>query len=384
MNDHSALLRAVALRLAERGHDLGDLQLVAQLSHAERRNLVLRCSGSGPGSIVVKQVQGAYDPENVQEWDTRRFFSDWVGAELLSSLDGEAHAARFFAGDRERGFIVLEDLGEPQRTPLELLQGGGATEAAAALRLYVTRLARMHGSTLASEALYDALLGALQGKAKAERLRYFGQDSAEKLCSFLREVEPLSDQLAEAIHDAVNGLDAPSPFHAFIHGDPCLDNAFLRDSSLLLIDFEMGRPGHALLDAVYVLSPFPTCGCTGLLPDELAFDLLETYRQELCRYLPAAADAAVFARAALAACSAWLIYRLGWSLREAWQADRAWGSSTTRCRILTALEQYLLAGRRYDGTPRLLGHAERLLHALRRRWPESASMPLYPAFRAVS
>ena len=386
MNDHAELLRSAALRIGERGLPAPELRLVAELSDVQRRNLLLRCellsSGVSRGSVIIKQVRGDYSPAQLDAWDTRRFFSDWVGAELLSSLDGEPNAARFLAGDRELGFIVLQDLGDPHVSPLQLLLKGNPAQATAALEKYVVRLARLHGSTLGARPRYDGLLASLQGSQMLQPLRYFGQDSAEKLCAFLREIEPLSDELASVIHATVAKLEEPGPFQAFIHGDPCLDNAFLLEDGLLLIDFEMGRPAHALLDAVYVLSPFPTCGCAGHLPNQLAFDLLEIYRIELSRFTSAAADEKLFNQGVLDACSAWLVYRLGWLLRDAWHDDtRHWSMGTSRARILSALEQYGVVSRRLGGSARLLGHAERLLVELRARWPNSSPLPLYPAFR---
>lgn len=381
--NHAELLTVVEDRLAERGL-VGSVHVVAELSDAERRNLILRCQltpATGPErSIIIKQVRGDYAPADPDAWDTRRFFSDWVGAEFLSSLEGTAHAARFLAGDREHGVVALEDLGE-QPNPLRALLHGSAAEATQALERLMIRLARMHGSSAAHLDRYDELMSMLQGGGKPKRLSYFGQDSAEKLCAFLREIEPLSDELAAAIHDAVTRLEASSPFHAFIHGDPCIDNAITHDGELLLIDFEMGRPGHALLDAVYVLAPFPTCTCAGLLPRELAFALLERYRQELARHIPAASDIARFNAAVLDACTGWLVYRLGWLLPQAWENnERQWATGTSRGRILTGLEQYLIVSHELGGAARLRGHAERLLTELQRRWPESAPLPLFPAF----
>ena len=385
MSEHSALLHAAERCLAERGHAAAPLQLVSELSDAERRNLVLRCalpeSDGIRRGIIIKQARGAYDPAKLDEWDTRRLFCDWAGAEFLSSLGG-AHAPAFLGGDRARGFVILEDLGA-QRQPLKAaLLHGSANDATRALELLLLRLAGMHGETSSKLGRYTTTISQLQGAEPPEQLRYFGQDSAEKLCAFLRELEPLSDELAAYAHAAVAKVEAKGPFAAFIHGDPCLENALLQGADLKLIDFELARPAHALLDALYVLAPFPTCSCAGLLPVELAFQLLELYRRELAKHVTAAADLAVFEAAVLDASDGWLVYRLGWLLREAWQGteDRDWERGTTRGRILTGLDQYLLVSRRLGGGARLAGHVERLLFELERRWPEAQRLSLFPAF----
>lgn len=387
MGEREHLLATAELRLAQRGR-AGRLSEVAELSDPERRNLVLRCqltASHGPASsVILKQARGDYAPDDVNAWDTQRFFRDWVGAAFLSELEGAAHAARLLAGDREHGFIVLEDLGH-QPSPLRKLLGGSTEQAVLVLEQWVLRLARMHGQSAGQLARYDELMAGLQGvpASALEPLAYFGQDSAQKLCAFLGEQELRSDELESALHQAVSRLEQPSPFRAFIHGDPCLDNSLARGSELLLIDFEMGRPAHALLDAVYLVAPFPTCTCAGRLPNEVAFSLLELYRQELARFIPAASDVAAFNSAVVDACSGWLVYRLGWLLREACQGEsRQWEIGTTRGRILCGLEQYLLLNRQLGSAAILHTFAERLLVQLQQRWPDSAPLQLYPAFRA--
>jgi hypothetical protein len=379
VEQYSQLVSVAAERLRERGRELSDLRVVAELSDAERRNLILRCAGRDEGgalrSVIIKQARGEYDPTRLDSWDTRRFFRDWIGAELLGNLEGERLTAPFLAGDRELGFIALEDLGQVHRSPLESLLGQDPTRARAELECYVLALATMHGRTLQQRPKYDALLGQLQQREPTEPLDYFGQYSAEKLCAAL----PVSDGVAELLHAAVARVEAPGPFHALIHGDPCVDNSFFVGEELRLIDFEMARFGHALLDAVYVLSPFPTCSCAGRLPDSLAFELLERYRLELARHTSAASDVVAFEHAVLDACEAWLVYRLGWLLPQAESDEREWRIGTTRARILSGLEQYELVARRY-GAPRLLHFAQPLLADLRGRWPESAPLSLFPAF----
>lgn len=384
MTEHAEILEVAERCLKARWQLDAKLRLLDELSDAERRNLVLRCelddAAVGTRRVILKQARGHYDPRNLEEWDTRRLLCDWLGAELLGSLSGH-HAARFLGGDLEHGLVILEDLGEQRVHLKSALLGAQGTEATRALELLMLRLAAMHGETSRELGRYDRLLQRLTGSGQP--LRYFGQDSAEKLCAFLREVEPLSDALAGALHAAVDAVGARGPFAALIQGDPCLENVLLDGDDLKLIDFELGRPAHALLDAVYVLSPFPTCSCTGLLPRELSLHLLELYRLELAKHVSAAADVPTFNAEVLRACEAWLVYRLGWLLPDAWHGTdgRVWERGTTHGRLLTALEQYLWVSRHLGGSPRLYGHAERLLQQLASRWANAQRLALFPAFR---
>ncbi|HEV8246164.1 MAG TPA: hypothetical protein VGP93_10370, partial [Polyangiaceae bacterium] len=85
------------------------------LSDEDRRNLLVRCSiesnGRLPSSVVIKQARGDYDPEKLAHWDTLRLHRDWLGAQFLSAVSPAEHCPRFWAGDRELGFIILEDFG---------------------------------------------------------------------------------------------------------------------------------------------------------------------------------------------------------------------------------------------------------------------------------
>ncbi|MEZ4737122.1 MAG: hypothetical protein R3E79_59340 [Caldilineaceae bacterium] len=58
-------------------------------------------------------MANTYNPDQIDSWDTQRFFRDWAGAEFLSTLPGDPHhGPRFYGGDRGLGFIILEDLGD--------------------------------------------------------------------------------------------------------------------------------------------------------------------------------------------------------------------------------------------------------------------------------
>jgi hypothetical protein len=111
--------------------------------------------------------------------------------------------------------------------------------------------------------------------------------------------------------------------------------------------------------------------------------LLEQYRLELAKHVPAAAHVSTFNAEVLRACEAWLVYRLGWLLPEAWHEtdQRVWERGTTQGRLLTALEQYLWLSEHFGGSARLYGHAARLLGQLASRWPDAERLALFPAFQ---
>lgn len=142
---------------------------VERLSEPDRRNLLLRCTSSHtrdlPSQFILKKVQvESYKPEDPDSWDTQRFFNDWVGSEFLSTL-GADHGPRFYGGDRELGFILLEDLGH-HRSLVEPLLQEGATSAEKSLLRYIARLGRMHADTIRQRSAFEQLFHAVNPTGK--------------------------------------------------------------------------------------------------------------------------------------------------------------------------------------------------------------------------
>ncbi|PYN25949.1 MAG: hypothetical protein DMD99_06945 [Candidatus Rokuibacteriota bacterium] len=356
------------------------------LTEKGRRNVVLRCrdlSGGSPASFIIKQVATEhYDPRDTASWDVRRFFSDWVGAEFLSTIPTVPRSSpRFYAGDRSLGFFVLEDLG-PHRSLVEPLLGEEATSAATALLTLATCLGKLHAATLGQSARFESLcrdlhpeagLLAPSGAEFHERARRL-QAALERLevrvdASFRRELETVSGT-----------IERPGPFFTYVHGDPCPDNIFLTGEQAYLIDFEFGRFGHALIDATYGRMMFPTCWCANRLPGALISRMESAYRAELVKGCPEAQDDRVFETALVRVCAFWLLNTLGWHLDGALREDRTWGIATVRSRLLGRLEAFLALAGALTQLPAVQGLAERLLEVLGERWPEAPPLPLYPAF----
>ena len=89
---------------------------VEELSEEERRNVLLRCSlteggGDIPATVIVKQVRAEnYAPDDLDNWDTHRFYQGWAGLALLQQLSPEGqYRPRFYGGSVSEGFIVQED-----------------------------------------------------------------------------------------------------------------------------------------------------------------------------------------------------------------------------------------------------------------------------------
>jgi Ser/Thr protein kinase RdoA (MazF antagonist) len=160
-----------------------------------------------------------------------------------------------------------------------------------------------------------------------------------------------------------------------VHGDACPDNVRLGTAGGRIFDFEASGWGPLVLDAAYLLAPFPSCWCFAPLPDQVAGPALDAYRAVL---RAAGVELGPDWEAAMAAAVAvWIVAR-GQLISEVLEEDRAWGTTTLRPRLLTWLRTFTGAAGRASVLPRLRGLAAALEDQLSGRWPDTV-MADYPA-----
>lgn len=393
------IIDAAAQLLSQQAGVAVQLTDVACISEEERRNRLLRGAianppGNLPASVIIKQVVAeAYNPDQIDSEDTQRFFRDWAGAEFLSNLTGDpGHGPRFYGGDRQLGFIILEDLGQNQHSLVQPLLEGNAVSAEAALITYIRRLGQMHADTLGKAAEFRAIWHSATPALKAVAVT---QGVAARGLSYLSTVLPELDLLVEpALLTELQGMyervEQPGPFGAFVHADLCPDNMFFAGGeagdtvgdTVRLIDFEFARFGHALFDACYPRMLFPGCWCCNRIPQAIVVKLESVYRAELGRTCPAAADDHLYAQALVDVCGFVLLEEtLPWQLPVALEGNRQWGLVTVRTRLLASLAAFIDTATEFDRLPQFRNAASQLLVTLQARWPEVEALPLYPAFR---
>jgi hypothetical protein len=339
-----------------------------------------------PASVIVKRPrlrEGAEVDPNDAEGDTRRLFHDWAALEFLSEASPNAPVApRYLAGDRQRGLMVIEDLGAGESIDAFLLGADPATAEEALLELART-LGRMHARTVGRQEVYNRVRDALGPRKADDRVAQVPALGPK----FLQSLEALGiPQAAGLVGDldaVIGAMTAPGPFLAYTHGDPCPDNCLRVGERIRLIDFEGGGFRHALTDGVYGRIHFPTCWCVNRLPNQIPLRMEAAYRAELVQGCPAAADDTLFQRAVVEACAYWGLVMCSWfDIPKLRAEDGTWGISTLRQRVL--LRSPILARITAEA-----GHLEALGAAfgaladnLRATWPpEAGEMPLYPAFR---
>lgn len=204
-----------------------------RLTAPGRRNLILRCpvlSGRGPVSLILKQVtSAAASLHQADAWDVQRLCSDWVGAQFLSTMQDQApHSPRFYAGDREVGFILLEDLGA-HASLVEPLLNGEEADAVQALLGYAACLGALHTDIIGQEAGFTRLWQTLTPQPMS--VAHDVKRLAEQILLLQRHVERLGVRVEPSFREEVAttliALHTPGPFWAYLHGDPCPDKALL-------------------------------------------------------------------------------------------------------------------------------------------------------------
>lgn len=384
---YAPLLTAAAGVLAQTlGHAV-QLSQVTRLTQPGRRNVLLRCqvlSGSGPLSLIIKKVESQVEhPDQSDMWDVQRFWSDWAGAQFLSTLPGHSpHGPRFYGGDRAEGFILLEDLG-PHSSLVEPLLNEEPVHATRALLLYATRLGAMHADTIGQAARFTRLWRTLTPHAVT--LAHEVESLLDQVLQLRMHLEALGVRIqvafAEEVASLLAAMTTPGPFWAYIHGDPCPDNVLYTAEQARLIDFEFGQFGHALRDGTYARMCFPTCWCANRLPEALVLQVEAAYRATLVPGCPAAEDDRLFHDALVQACGYWMLRTLVQHLPSALDEDRPWGIATIRPRLVSRLEAFITTAEAYHRLPAVQATVHRVLKVIRQRWPETPPLPVYPAFR---
>lgn len=383
--DFAPLLSAANAILATHGY--GDINLgrPERLSNELRRNLLVRCSdlNDDSSSYIIKQIQAdQYDAADHGSWDVRRFVSDWAGVAFLNAISTpQPLAPRFYGGDLQNGFIILEDLGPPHDLVKPLLEGGAAAALDVLLTL-ATQLGRLHGATSGRKRDFDRLFATVHPQARPFTLTFEGLgERFKKFTAGLERVGVAPETgLQKELGELATALVEPGPFETFIHGDPCPDNIMVTANQVRLIDFEVGATGHALIDGVYGRMMFPTCWCANRLPEPVILAMEQAYRTALLDGCPAAGDDRLFGQAVVVGCAYWLIENVVRHLEVALEQDPEWGIANLRPRLLSRLAAFISTAEKTHEYQALRGSAAALMEKLHRLWPDSKPLPLYPAF----
>jgi hypothetical protein len=242
------------------------------------RAVVARLRLDDGSTVVAKGQRSPDEPVSAAAeegpWSApNRFRNEVAALRVLGGADGLVPA--LLADDVEAQWMVLEDVG-PVTSLADALLADDPAAAAEALCGWARALGRLHRRTADAALLSEwaaarrALGGAIPSESASEVL-----DSVRPT---LADLVVVGDGVAEAAREIDRRLGGRD-WWALTPRDACPDNCARRaDGSYLLFDFEGAGARHALLDAAYLVSTFPTCWCTGPVPAPARARALEAYR----------------------------------------------------------------------------------------------------------
>jgi Ser/Thr protein kinase RdoA (MazF antagonist) len=259
----------------------------------------------------------------------KRADDDAFGVELaaLEYLNGmpEPVAPRLLGADAEAGILLIEDLG-PGPSLADSLLTGDRSRVRADLVSYAKALGSMHAWSMGRPR--DPRLGTPPWPGAVARGKDAFLGAAVSLGLATAGAGTEIDQLSVMLNE--------TGYHGLVHGDACPDNVRFLDGRCRIFDFEHSGWGAVVLDASYLLAPFPSCWCFGRLPAWVAAPAMSAYRGRL---ETAGIDLGPSWDAAMtAALAAWIIAWGDWTARVL-EEDDEWGTTTMRPRLLTWLDR---------------------------------------------
>jgi hypothetical protein len=376
---------------------------VTFLSDPERRNVVLRLSLGNksddiPANLILKQSLPEATDDNDKD-AYARFARDWAGLEFLSRVKQWHHnVPKFYGGNKEHRFILLEDLGLEHMSLVDSLTAPDREQAIAALTRFVMALGNFHAASFGHLSKYKAILHDINQQAESlqDELDFTFSDLLPKLeLANKRLGLTVTPEIILEAANLIKSLIIPGPFTVLTHGDICPDNVFDHKEAqeLQLIDFEWAVARNALLDGTYLRMSMPTCWCAKAIPNDVIEPLETIYREELKRAIPAASDDLAYMTAYTEACGFWLLQQTIPFLNSVIDKDRVGSSGPTpenslwkpeennvRPRVLTRLQSFIDVALKNDQLPHLRNMAQDMLATVKTRWLNEKPLDVYPAF----
>lgn len=384
----SGLLKKAEARLKERFGPEISIASYDFLSEPARRNLVLRihltgANGEMPKSVLLKQSlpDGAGDTAA-----NERFARDWAGLSFSDTIQPETHhVPRFYCGDKENCFILMEDLGSPHVSVANSLLSSDDKRAVSALERYVTALGQFHAASFNHTEEYRTELAQLNENASTPE-----QDLSGCRKTWYDNFEALhitmTPELEEEITQVLSSIYLPGPFTVLVHGDIAPDNVFDHGDgkTLQLLDFEWAFPRNALLDGTYLRMCIPTGWCAKATPESVLEPLENRYREELKKTIPAARDDAAYHTAYTQACAFHALQEIAHQINKLMEKDSDWGTGLPnnlgRSRVLSRLQAFIDIAEKNQQLPHLKQLAQQMLEKCKNCWPDAKPLEYYPAF----
>lgn len=361
---------------------LGLSSSVNESLHVQRIEVLEGPPGSPP-TVILKRTRGTGEEKFDPDVSSRQLLNEWASIQFLAWVMGsESPAPKFLAGDRELGFILLEDY-PGNETLLQVFMNGDAARASLHLTQFAALLGELHGRTLQRPDKFNAF---------REQLDFSPLPDTDYGQFFQRSIETLenlgvvlpSAALADA-QQVVEVLGNPGEFDVFTHGDFVFHNCFLRQNRLYLVDFENARFRHALWEGAYFRMLFPSMALNDVyrIPETVWRKAENKYREVFNHYCPVAPDDNRYGPALTAACAGWALNACSGrlSLETALTSDAPW-VDYLRQRILARFDLFVDTTREFNSLLALGESFASLTADLLSKWSLNPdSMPYYPAFQ---
>jgi hypothetical protein len=373
------------------------------------KSVVVRCrvesSVAGlPEALIVKKARedmGGYSPDSQAPPNAaHELFNDWAAARFLDRLGHNPPLGpRFYAGDRQHGLIVLEDLGDGEApNTVDALQGHDPQLAEQTLIEHAALLGQLHAATMGRYQEYRQIrlgLGPPPHPLKlyhdpwseARLARIPASEVDETINSYHAALAALGLRSRPGAEDEIAYVTSvveadPGPFLAYCKGDQNVAGDYLRrQTKPRLFDFDQGGFRHALIEG---MPGRMTWGCQMRVPARVKSDMERAYQAALSRGYAEVADDRVFYRGMVEAGARWNILHIIHRVPAALCGDYQRGLTTLRQQAVAWLEAFADLSEERQQLQALGKSAREAVKRLRELWPaEVCSLPYYPAFRVI-
>lgn len=334
-----------------------------------------------PRTLVLKHYGECADTEVSDP-----FAHEAASCQLATALPPEIRVGpELIAHDPGRRLLVLEDLGRGS-TLADVLLADDARAAERALLSWARALGRLHTTMAGREADFDALMRRLGTNSWRDPVANDIVRATSDLPDLLEGSLGLATppDVRERLADAA-GLLGGSKYRSFSPSDICPDNSLVTGNGVRFLDFEWGCVRDIVLDAAYLQFPFPSSWCAYALPENLATQMLSTWRSEVVEVWPELDDDEVLMPRLHDAQLLWVWVSTWWFLPREGQQDTPIDLHMPSPRRSTALVdrwRRLHADSAAAGRTDIEEYAGHMVEALVERFGSGAlHLQPYPAFR---
>lgn len=309
---------------------------------------IVRCrveSSDPPQSVIIKDIRRRdgtqFDPDTRDRINPAyRFFNDCACTQFLSIGLAVQSCPNLIAVDSQKGFCLLEDLGNDMSL-LTALSGQSQQLAANELIRFAGALAEIHGRSVGQEGIYRQIrqtFGPGYSRVSTQDREYIEQKlpAIWANCTALG----LNGSLAQQeIQQVLAVLSEPGEFLCLIHRDAIPPNFISTGDRLCIFDFEFGGYGHALVDLAQLRMSFPTYGQPAQIPHTVVERVEQAYIEQFTHCSGQQISQSTFARALTEITCFWVISELASSMSPALDASHT-ESERLGVRLLTRIDAF--------------------------------------------